>query len=237
MRILLNDKEVVIPSSLTEITLGQRIDFYNQYGKELEEMATSIIAMPDDVDKELEIAEFQMEKMFRTFAFFAGSTPEALKESQFIDDIATIYYSSLAVLLDEEQKVELKSTYTWNGEEWHLHAPELKNGSRMSFGEFIDAKQMIKDMSDMGNGRWEAMLRLCAIYIRKKGEKYEESFLYEDSERLKLMRSLPMDIAMAVGFFLTCSVNISINILKSSSPAELRDRVSSVNSIMKSMAG
>jgi hypothetical protein len=220
MRLQINDTEVVFPSSLSEFTLGQRIDFYNQYGRQLDDMMLSTLSMEEGFEKEMELMHFQFEKMFRTFAFFAGTTPEALQESEFINDIANIYHANLAALLDDEQAIDLKTEYVWNGEIWELHIPELKNGSKMKFGEFIDSKQLIKDMADLGAGKWESMLHLCAIYLRRQGEEYQDSFLYENSDRIELMRSLPMDIALSVGFFLSSSVNSYMNTLLFSTQAE-----------------
>lgn len=217
MRIIINDKEVNFPSSLSEITLGQRIDFFNQYGRDLEAMHKSILEIEDSTEQEIEFAQFSIEKMFSTFAFFAGVTVDALKESQFIDDIAGIYFSCLVNLFEQEEDLEFKSSHVWNSEVWEIHPPVLKQGSHMTFGEFVDAKQVLQDMAELGKGEIDKLLRLCAIYLRKQGEAYDESFLYEDSERLQLMRSLPMDIAMQVGFFLSSSANTYLNILPSSS--------------------
>jgi|GEM_PF-2120377 len=222
MRVWINEKEVVIPSSLSEITLGQRIAYQEQYGNELDKMAASIIGMEDGVEKELESMHFHFEKMFRTFAFFAGTTVEAIKESKFIDEVASIYHASLAVLFEEEQSLELKTEFVWRNEKWVLATPEIKNGSSMKFGEFIDAKQLIKDMIELGKGKWEYMLPICAIYLRRPGEEYNEEFLYEGSERLELMKSLPMDIVLQIGFFLSGTLNICINTLKYSGNPESR---------------
>lgn len=216
MRITVNDIEVIIPSSLSEMTLGQRIDFQIEHGNELDEMVKSIMAIKDEQEKELETIEFFFEKMFRTFAFFAGTTVEAVKESSFIDEISSIYHSSMAVLFEEEQSLEVQRFHYFKNEQWELQPPQLKNGDRMSFGEFIDSKQLVKDMVELGKGKWEYLLPLCAVYLRKKDELYDESFLYEGSERLTLMRDLPMDIAMQVGFFLSSTQNIYMNTLKSS---------------------
>ena len=220
MRLTINDKEVIIPSSLSEITLGQRINFHNQYGKLLDQMLDSVLKMEDEFFKELELLQWQEEKMFQTVAFFAGCTPEALKTSKFIDEIHRIYLSSLAVLMEEEQTMQPKQEFVWKGETWTLAQPELKQSDKMTFGEFIDAKQIVKDMIELGRGKWEYMVRLCAIYLRKKDEPYDESFVYEDSDRLKLMHELPMDIAMQVGFFLSSSISSSVNILTSSKSQE-----------------
>jgi hypothetical protein len=134
-----------------------------------------------------------------------------LKTSEFLDKIAGIYYANLQTLFEEEAAIELRTEYTWKGQIWELHPPELKHGDKMAFGEFIDSKQLVKDLHDLGQNKWQIMLRLAAIYLRKQGEAYEESFLYDDSERLKLMRDLPMDIALSVGFFLNSSLNFSLN--------------------------
>jgi len=71
-------------------------------------------------------------------------------------------------------------------------------------------------------------LNLSAIYLRKKGEEYDESFLYEGSDRLELMKQLPMDIALAVGFFLSSSMNLYINHFQSFTPQEQREAVASL---------
>lgn len=237
MKIILNGKQVTIPSSLSEITIGQRIDFHNQHGQLLDQMLESILKMEDEIFRDLELLQWQNEKMYRTFAFFAGTTPEALKESKFIDEIATIYNSSLAVLLEDEQNLELQREFVWKGEQWVIAHPELKQGHTMTFGELIDAKQTIQDIVQLGRGKWEYMVRLCAIYLRKKGEPYSEEFLYEDSERLKLMHELPMNIAMQVGFFLSVSINSLTNILKSSGNPGLSQKVDTLVDTLSSMVG
>lgn len=237
MRILLNDKEVIVPSSLSEFTIGQRIAFHNEHGRLLDEMLKSIISMEDGPEKELEITQFNFEKMFRTFAFFAGTTAEAIKASKFIDDVANIYYSSLAVLFEEEETMEPQREFVFKGEQWELAPPELSNSSKMKFGEFIDAKQLIKDMVGLGMGKWEYMLPICVIYLRKKGEAYKEEFLFEGSERLKLMEELPMDIAMQVGFFLSSIINFSTNTLRSSGNQESKAAADIQRNILSSMAG
>lgn len=215
MRILINDKEVVFPSSLSEFTLGQRIAFHTEHGELLDKMLESILAMEDESEREIEMMNLHLEKMFRTFAFFAGCTLEAVKDDKFIDDVARIYYACLSVLFDEEKNIELQQSFAWKDEEWVIATPELKHGDRMKFGEFIDAKQTIKNMADLGKDKWEAMLPLCAIYLRKKDEPYKQEFLYEGSDRMEEMKQLPMNIAMQVGFFLNSIVNFYLNTLQS----------------------
>ena len=237
MRVVINNNEVVIPSSLSEITLGQRIDFHNQYGKELDEMLSSIMEMEEGPDRELEIAQFHFERMFMTFGFFAGVEPDALKESKFIDDVASIYYSSLQVLFEDENNLDPQRLFNWKGEVWEIAPPSLSQSTKMKFGEVIDSKQIIQDMVDLGAGKWEMMLKLSAIFLRKQGEAYRKEFVYEDSERMRLMRELPMDIAMQVGFFLSGSINFCQNTLMSLENQESKSKEDSLKSISSNTAG
>jgi len=237
MRITINDKDIVIPSSVSEITLKQKIDFSLTHGKQLEEMAKSILAMPDGYEKELEITQFQFEQMFKTFAFFTGIDENVLKESEFIDKIAGIYYSSLAQLNADEEEMIIQTEFSWNDELWEIAHPELKHGDRMTFGEMIDAKQIIQDMVELGKNRWECLLPLCAIFFRRKGEAYDKSFLYEGSDRLKLMETLPLNFAMQVGFFLISSLNLFTQISQSSDLRELKEAEEMLKSTSKHSDG
>jgi len=209
MRVQLNGETVVIPSSLSEITLKQRIEFQAQYGDQLDAMLKSILEIEDPDEKEIELTQFQIERMVRTVAFFLNTTVDALKESQSLDQIANLYYPNLSLLLEEEN-ITPKYEFEWIDSKWHLHVPELKNGHKMTFGEFIDSKQIIQDLLGLSKNKWECLIPLCAIFLRKEGEEYQESFLYEDSDRLKLMETVPLDIAIQVGFFLSNSLNTFI---------------------------
>jgi len=220
MKILLNSQEVNIPSDLSEITLQQQIEFQEQHGNELDALAKSIAEMPDGIEKDLESVQLRLEQMFRTFSFYSGVDVQSLKESEFIDRIASIYYSCLHQLTEQESEMVLEQEFEWNGEIWEIAEPELKNGDRMLFGEFIDSKQIIQDMVGLGANRWECLIPLCAIFLRKKNEKYIESFSYEQSERRILMKSLPLNIALQVGFFLTGSLSLFSQTFHSSSPPQ-----------------
>jgi hypothetical protein len=200
-------------------------------------MALSITAMEEGFEKELEVMQFHFEQMLRTFAFFSGFPVETLRASEYLDDMANIYYASIAQLFEEEENIQLQQVFIWQGEEWYLHAPELKHGSKMTTAEYVDAKQMLLNMQQLGKGKWESLLPLCAVYLRRKEEQYEESFLYEGSERMDMMLNLPMDIALQVGFFSALSMNICINTLPSSNQTGSRVPAGGVKSIMNAMAG
>lgn len=208
MQVVINGNQVTIPSSLSEITLGQKIEFQRKYGNIHDEKLKSILEIKDEFEKELELTQFQVEQMFDTFAFFAGVEPQALRESEFVDAVANIYYSCLSELNIEQNIVEPLREFVWKGEMWYLDAPSLKHGDKMTFGEVIDSKQVIQNMIGFGANKWECLVPLASIFLRKKDEAYQESFLYENSERQNLMYGLPFDIALHVAFFLKGSMSL-----------------------------
>lgn len=220
MTIEVNGIPVEFPTTLRDITLKQRIDFQKEHGNLLDDMQKQVLAIEDETERELDKVQLSFEKMYRTVAFFMNATVDAVKETQFIDTIANIYFTSANLLFEEERDLVHQTDFIWNDVEWTISPPLLKNGDKMTFGEMIDAKQMVQDMISLGKNKWECLLPLAAIFLRKKDEKYEESFLYEGSERLKLMESLPMDLALHVAFFLSSSVNIFISIFQYSSPPD-----------------
>lgn len=212
-----------IPDALSEVTLGQRIEFHHEFGADLEAQALSILNLTDVDQKELDAIDLQYTTMLSLFSYFSGTPMEAMEDPSIIDTITAIYYNScLPDLVKSEDKMEHERIFLWKGEIWVLPDTTLKQGDPMTFGELIDSKQIVKDMLHQGAGKWEVLKFLAAIYLRKEGEAFEESFLYEDSERLQLMDTLPMDIARHVSFFLTCSTTIYYNISLYFSPHVLK---------------
>lgn len=216
MRVKLNDKIIVIPSSLDEFKLKDRIRFQTVYGSAYEKKIEEANKISDEVMKEAELSIIYFENMLNTFSFFSGIDRDSLEQSEYVDDIASIYLQCMKGLIEEENDIKLEDEYVWNGEIWQIQPPYLNTASKMKFGELIDSKQIVKEMIEFGGGKWEAMPYLCAIYFRKKGEEYTSEFTNEESDRLKLMYELPMAFALRVGFFLSSSLNGYINTYHSS---------------------
>lgn len=216
MRVKLNDKIITIPSSLDEFKLKDRIRFQKLYGSDYEKKIEEANKISDEAMKEAELSIIYFENMLNTFSFFSGIDRDSLEQSEYVDDIASIYLQCMKGLIEEENDIKLEDEYVWNGDIWQIQPPYLNTASKMKFGELIDSKQIVKEMIEFGGGKWEAMPYLCAIYFRKKGEEYTSDFTNEESDRLKLMYELPMTFALRVGFFLSSSLNGYINTYHSS---------------------
>ncbi len=212
MKIRINDNILHLPTSLSEITLGDRIRFYHEYGKELDETVNRINAMEEGPLKDLEWAHFNIDIACKTFSFFTGIDLDVVREAESLTTILQIYSIIKACLLEEPELQEQRS-FNWNGEVWEIASPILGPDNKITFGEFTDSKQILQDIYELGQGKWESLRRLCAIYLRKKGEAYDKTFALDNSLRLELMNKLPMDIALHVGFFLKSSMHIYWNTL------------------------
>lgn len=213
MQISINDKTINFPSSLSDITLGQRIEFHNEHVTKLDAILKEVLEMPDGFLKDLALQDYHDEFAMHFIAYFSGCSIDAIKEFAAADLVLTLYHTVYADILDEEANVELQSEFLWNDEVWHLQSPHLNQHHPMTFGELIDAKQVLKDLVDDNGSRWDLLLKVCCMFLRKPNESYNENLLEEEGERMKLMRSLPLDIAVAVGFFLTSSINLYKNTL------------------------
>jgi hypothetical protein len=239
VRVIINDKEYRLPSSLSEITLTQRIGFQRDHGDLLNEMYNSIKDIKDEDEREIEFVHFQLEQAARSIAYFTGLPVESVKTSEHIDTLINIYFSSIKRVFEDEQKEINNPEYefVWRNEEWVLHPPELKNGAKMAFGEFIESKQIVQDMIGLGKNRWECLIPLCTIFLRKKDEEYEESFMFEGSERKALMEQLPLNIALQVGFFLNNSLSSYVTTFQSSSLQGLKELGNTPRTISRILAG
>lgn len=229
MRIKINENIVEIPNSLAEIKLGQRIAFHNEYGKLLEERLKDALDLPEGILRDLAIQEYHDECALYFFAFFTDCSIESVKQDVPAEIVLAVYYSVFINLIKDENSIELRSNYQWNGEEWLLQSPVLNGRSTMTFGEFIDAKQILKDLVDDQGSRWDFLLKACCIFLRRKEESYDSSFIEEGSDRSKLMESLPMDIALEVGFFLISSIGSFRSTIQSSTQEKVEAVITPLN--------
>lgn len=211
MQFIFNDKTYTIPTSLAQITLGQRIDFEQQYVKPIAERETAIAAMEEGVEKQIEQTAHHMEVLCNSFSFFSGIAIAEVKEHIDLGQLCNLFLPCFRELFEQQEEITLQTTYLWNDEIWELALPELDYKSNITFNEFLTAKQIVKSLHDLGEDDWTALQYLCAVFFRKKEEVFDESFAMVDSERFKLMRALPMDIALGVAFFLTGSSKVWLN--------------------------
>lgn len=223
MKITIEGVDYDLPTSLSDITLAQRVLYDQTYGKDLRDKLAKIIEMKDSMDRELEMGEYQCDLACKSISFF-GNVPLHIIQNTALHDVLIIHGECLKAIAQEQsfsdEEFMIDHEIEWNGEVWIINPPELKHTSSTTFGEFLDSKQWVKNLFDLGNERWEALVMLCCIYLRKKGEVYNEILSEENGDRYKIMQTLPLNHALNVGFFLSGSMHTYMKTFHSSSQLE-----------------
>lgn len=218
MKITIEGKDHELPASLAAVTLAQRIEFDNQYGKGLREHLKKIIEMKDGLAKDMEFTDYHCQLACKSLSFFAG-IPLDVVENTNIEEVLVVYHHTMKGYAADadfaNKEFQLQDEFYWNDEIWTISPPELKHDSKMTFGEFLDAKQWVKNLYELGQEKYEALLMLCCVYFRKKNERYTKDLANEGSERYQLLKALPLEYALHVGFFLSASMNSFISLSRS----------------------
>jgi len=110
---------------------------------------------------------------------------------------------------DEKRSIHLNLTQTAKPED--LISEQIKKHT-YTVGEVVEAKEVIRliskkiedDGDPHGEHEYSMNLRLCAILLRKQGEKLPANKLLRENfiaDRMELFTALPMDVVLEVKFF------------------------------------
>lgn len=216
MHFTFKDKQYEYPATLDAITLQRRIDFQNLYGKPFEEHLKALSEIEDLTEREILLTESKVDFAVQSFSFFTGIGIEEVKSSIELSQVMNVYNASLTLLLEEEANIALQPSYEFEGKKWFIAAPMVTPQSKFTFNEFLTSKEITRQLEQVGQRKFEALLHLCCIYLRQENEPFSEDLVDPDGERMALMRQLPLSIAFHVGFFLTSSMTLFLKALQSS---------------------
>jgi len=219
MILLINDIEKKIPFELAEITLGQFIEYYDRYGRDLDSKLDELIGKvyenedEKEFNQELNINTHIDEECIAWVSFWTGFSFEDIKDKPDILPVLTEYRKFRQQL---KQSEDASNTYPsiieWEGCQWEIQDYALTPSNGMTFNEVITSKEVIRQVHALGKKKWDALPYLCAIFLRKTGEPFNDEFVQDGSERLKIMQSLPMSHAIQVAFFLSSCVSTWMDI-------------------------
>lgn len=220
MKFIYKESEYDVPTSLSQIKLRQKIEFDNLYSEKIEALKNEVFGDENKEVSDLDSMLLTFSVAAMNFSFFSGIPLEEVEQNIAVDDVLNIYYSCFYQLFQQEEELELQPEYLWNDEFWKLESPELTFESKITFNEFITSKQIVKEMSELASGHWESLPYLACVYLKREDESFEEKWLAPGSERMEMMLDLPMDIAVAVAFFLQSSMSMYLKTLASSQEEE-----------------
>ncbi|GAB0154745.1 hypothetical protein CHRYSEOSP005_00050 [Chryseobacterium sp. Alg-005] len=205
-------KTYSLPVTMNQITVRQRIEFDAQYRDQIIQLQENVFRT-DEEGNELEVDEMDVSLLNVSVAamnlsYFTGIPMNEIDSEMSVDDVMNLYFSCFHQLYEEQNNIELREEYLFRDEFWKIEPPVLSHESKITFNELITSKQVIKQMQELSAGKWDAIPILAAIYLKKEGEVFNESWLTPGNERLEMMYDLPMDIALAIAFFLQSSMNM-----------------------------
>jgi hypothetical protein len=208
--IRINDISYDIPTTLSEITLGQFLDFYTKYGSDLDQQLKKILerTYEDDFDRQIDLSHHEDQEALGWFSFWTGQDLFSISEADASPLI--VLYRSIKILLmaSEEASYDLPAEIEWNGDLWQISDFKVTPKSQFTFNELLTSKEVVRQTKSLGRGKWHALPYLACVFFRKIGEKYSEEFVMEGSERMALILSLPLEHALKIAFFLSVSINI-----------------------------
>lgn len=199
IEIVIRNISFSIPESQDELTIGQFISFHNQYGKDLEERAALIQNNTDEVLAELDRTELFIDKCFCWAKFFCScrNINTHIDTTLSVKDATTFYHDHIAVLLKEPAKCEFfPEHYSIGDFTLYLSNPELNNISKITFGEFIDSKILTQSVNQEKQSKWHLIQYIAAIFLREKGQAYQEASI---DESCQTMTSMPISTAFIIG--------------------------------------
>lgn len=204
-------KTYSLPVTLNQVTVRQRIEFDAQYRSEIVQLQENVFRKDEegnelDVD-EMDVSLLNVSVAAMNLSFFTGIPMSEIDSEMSVDDVMNLYFSCFHQLYEEQENIQLQEEYLFMDDFWKIEPPVLSHESKITFNELITSKQVIKQMQELSAGKWDAIPILAAIYLKKEGEVFNESWLSLGSERLEMMYNLPMDIALAVAFFLQNSMD------------------------------
>jgi hypothetical protein len=216
MFITIAEKSYKLPGSLRDVTIWDRILFDREHGKELKEQLKKLIDMKEGPMKELEFSDYHYQLACRNISFLGKIPWEVIVDTDLAQVLSLYHHTTRSFTEDVDfgnQEFELNRTFFWENDEWQIQAPELRPDSEMSLGEFLQAKQWVKNTWELAEEKWDALHGLACVYFRKAGEKFNEDFTNEGSERYELMKRLPLEYAIHLGFFFRDSILSYLQIL------------------------
>lgn len=207
-----------VPSDLSQVSLGRFVEYYQTYGRGLDEELRNIFESDkDDFEKDLDLDLHVDKEALSWYSFWTGFDFFQSKDIP-LTDLLMQYRILRGLLKDSENEArDFPMVIDWKETEWQIQDFRVNPGSTMTFNEIITGKEVVRQITKLGQGKWDALAYLCCIYLRKKDEPFNEDFL---ESRLELMNELPLNYAMAVAFFLNNSINIFRKHLVSSTSLE-----------------
>jgi len=198
------------PTKLEQITLRQWVDFYNMYGKDLEKRFADIQKMPEGEDRNNEYMLYDWDNTLYTYSYYTGIPMDKVMKMD-LKAVIMEQGSAFISLKKEEVRLTYRDVYEWNGHQWMIQPIYMSTSEKLTYEQFQKTQDLALIISDLQDGKQEAIYCLCAAYLRRINEEFTEDLVHPSSNRVKLMQSLPLNLALRVKKYFEDSVKLYLH--------------------------
>lgn len=192
------------PHSLSDITLSQWVDFQNLYGEKLDNRLIEINNLQGEQKRNAYLLH-QFDSYCQKYSFYTGTPLEDIMrmESEDVLPIIKMQGESEIAYKKEQALLDYRAKIQWKGAIWKIQ-PIFPKTAQMTAAQFEMSQDIALIISDLQDGKHEALYALCASYLRKIAEPYSEDLM---NSRISLMKELPLSISLCVKMYMEWSIN------------------------------
>jgi hypothetical protein len=211
------------PQTLSDITLGQYIDFmtFVEPTKPSELIAIETASQANneaETEQEKEKAAVDLElavnacndivmyrKVYPYFARVVSHFAKGITEAEIIGgknqgdgmNIGNLeyLYTSIVKMLNSYEEPEYTNVILVDDELWYLPMRYMEKSTLIEYAESSQFEANLKDVQD---GNWKALAKIMCVLIRKEGEQYSDKLL----KREEMFLSWTLENCLKVAFFL-----------------------------------
>jgi hypothetical protein len=211
------------PQTLSDITLGQYIDFmtFVEPTKPSELIAIENASQANneaETEQEKEKAAVDLElavnacndivmyrKVYPYFARVVAHFAKGITEAEIIGgknqgdgmNIGNLeyLYTSIVKMLNSYEEPEYTNVILVDDELWYLPMRYMEKSTLIEYAESSQFEANLKDVQD---GNWKALAKIMCVLVRKDGEQYSDKLL----KREEMFLSWTLENCLKVAFFL-----------------------------------
>jgi hypothetical protein len=196
------------PLHLHEITLSQWVDFWHKYGQSLDRRFRALQQLPQGSEQRAQAyLLYDLDNTIQQYAHYTDTPLDEVMKYE-LKDLCTLQGKSFISLKQEEVTLNIHQVFDWNGYGWQIKPIFDKPTNQLTRQQFEHSQDIALIYSDCQDGKREAIYELCAAFMRKVNEPFSSELVDQSGERVRLMQSLPMNMATAVRLYTEQSINL-----------------------------
>lgn len=215
MEFIYDGNPYTIPDDLSEITLEQHINYMAVHGTNFRIKTRNLDQIVDPGERHLEAALIYMDRMVTVLSYYSGIPLEEVRDNIDIKQVLSYVGATQLALAVQERELEVVpgATYDFDGHPWTIQPPTALP-EVVTYDHYMATNELARLMLELAAGNWEVMPSICAAYLRLPGEDFNPNGWQVGTTREVLMRTLPLDIALRVGYYLQASLELFVTVLE-----------------------